>query len=212
MKGKKGSSKPNPLVDALAFIITAINKNKKIIAVIALLTVSAFFAVNYFSGVKSQVRVCSYDLTECQSVKRGLTDQNMLLQSEKNNLTSQVSLTGSKLGDYEDNLETRDSQLSKCQKDTDLLEEQLKTETEACTEDLDNKTEALKVLALNHTTLLNDYSFLTKNYAKYKCCPQYSFYAVISNNVLCCYESGSDFICGAGIETPREEINDVWCS
>lgn len=212
MEQSRKPDKPSHLVEILAVLITAINKRKKAIAVIVLLIIAGLFSFHQLSGFKSQVRVCSYDLTECLSVKKDLADQTYLLKAEKENLTSQVSLTGSKLGDYEIDLETKDSQLSKYQKEVSSLKDQLKTETEACSKELENATAELKELSLNHTTLLNDYSFLTKNYAKYKCCPQYSFFAVISNNVLCCYQSGNDFICGAGIGTPKEKINDVWCS
>ena len=171
-----------------------------VIAIVALLGVGSLTGYTVMvlnqkedeiASLTSKLNYCNATLEECNIKNAELTDSLSSCRSEVSSLTSDLSSCESEKSEYI-------SSLNECEGEKQSLSQELET-YKTTTEELQTKYESLS----------EKLKAVSENFAKSKCCPDYEYYALIDNNVLCCYRSGETYICGPGHEV--EEVEPLAC-
>ena len=158
------------------------------------------------------------------------TGYTVMVLNQKENLiaelTSHVNYLNASLIECTDELTGTKSMLSSCRQEKDTISTQLnscmsdKSECEnSLSECLDEKSELESSLSTTqqeysqlkeeYDALSQQFNTLSQNFAKLKCCPDYSYYIIKDGNIQCCFKMENKYMCGAGEEA--EEVIPLSC-
>ena len=189
-----------------------------IVVAISLIFVGIGSIAGYFvlpsSSIENELALSQAELKTCQ--------KNL---GECNNTTASLS---TKISELEKNISKLTSNLSNCK----LEKENYKSSLENCTKMKNQISDELKsckkglITALNnldeqkekYKKLNKSYEEIKTNFAKNKCCPlqklvpDYKYYTVSENDILCCRKEDKNYLCGPDEEkTSEEEVKQLIC-
>ncbi|MCK4729919.1 MAG: hypothetical protein KAT28_01230 [Candidatus Aenigmarchaeota archaeon] len=159
---------------------------------------------NNLSIAEATLETCQDHLLDCNYEKTGLSNQITSLNGQVGSLNEQISLLNSNLGLCNLEKDIYNISLQNCTNEKDILSTKLGN----CRTDVDILIEELT----EYEDLQVDYEKIKINFAKDRCCPNYNYYTVTGNSqILCCYKDDGDYICGAGEETDKDDIERLNC-
>ena len=145
------------------------------------------------ANIQSRLNFCKANLEECNAEKQSLNQQI-------SNLNMELQSVNRKVESCEVEKQNLQSLFQTCSEEKSSLEENLAS----CMSNL-------TAWESKYESISSDYYAIAKNFAITKCCPDYEYYVITDNNVLCCLRSGDEYLCGKGLSFPSNKILTLEC-
>ncbi len=200
------------LAKGIFFLVDIIRKRPWVTLILIFMLSLMLFMNKSSNTLKVDLNTCTTTLGSC---KQNLSQQLTITAEEKSSLEQQLvqanmSLKGcfSKIDDEKAKVEDSKQETENVKKDVVSCKQVImQKETE-----LSNKTLEVVKVANEKEILMINYDSIEKNFARAKCCPTYPLYTNNNNDIVCCYQDKTNYICGAGSVTSQNKTKQLLCS
>jgi len=203
-------SKFKPKLDKLKEFFSKLKENasfgKKFFAIIvAIIAIASIGSLTSYASmvlkqkereianVQSRLNFCQAKLEDCENQKEMISKEIEGLNSKVENLNQQINSCIDEKSSLQQLYES-------CNEEKSVLADDLSS-CQANLSSCQNKYESASL----------EYESLARNFASFKCCPDFEYYVISDNNVLCCLKSGENFLCGKGLTYSESEVEKLNC-
>ena len=195
------------------FFLVDIIRKKPWVTLLLIFMLSLMLFMNQSSNrVKVDLNTCSNILGSCQ---QNLSQQLTITAQETSSLEQQLVQANMSLEGCFSKIDGEKEKIEKSKQET----ENVKKEVVSCKQvimqkemELSNKTlEVVRAVSEKEIIKIN-YDSFEKNFARAKCCPVYPLYTNNNNDIVCCYQDKTNYICGAGSITSQNKTKQLLCS